>query len=267
MKQRLATLLLWVYELLAALVLVTPVHAWARAFWGTHPDGDAGAFEPGGYELLAWLSADAPTLGSVARTTVVMLVVFGIASQLVTAIALALLDDRPAVRAGAEAFFPMALLTALTGSMQLFVLGVGFLLSSRTDHAFAARLGDARSFLARIVVFAVFAALAVGIGVFADLARAACLRRDDERLLPRLRGSLVDATRAPLGRALASWAWRAALAGALVWLGAKAGDVTASRGGSALVALFLFHQLVVLARAGIRASWLGVALARVRRVS
>ena len=77
--------------------------------------------------------------------------------------------------------------------------------------------------------------------------------------------SAMTTARRGLGRAGLAWGWRAALSIALVYVGALAGDVVGERGGGALWLLFFVHQLIVLARAGLRASWLAKALQLVAR--
>ena len=86
-----AILFVWLWELVCALVIATPVHAWARAVWGAHPDGDAVLFRPGGHALLTWLADAGPALGIVVRTTFLLLIVLGILGQIVTGTLVALL--------------------------------------------------------------------------------------------------------------------------------------------------------------------------------
>jgi hypothetical protein len=68
-----------------------------------------------------------------------------------------------------------------------------------------------------------------------------------------------------------SWAWRALASLAPIVAAAWAADRLGGRGGAALFALLVLHQAVVLARVGLRASWLARALravdATLRRVA
>ncbi len=279
-----AILFVWLWELVCALVIATPVHAWARAVWGAHPDGDAVLFRPGGHALLTWLADAGPALGIVVRTTFLLLVVLGILGQIVTGTLVAFLatgtGDRGrappaafALRAGAASFFPLLGIGLLFGALEGFLLGVGFFASSSIDHALQLRLGDASAFTARLVVLAIFTVGALVVGVVADLARVSIVRdvAISETPVPMrsaMRDGIVSATttaRHALGRASLAWGWRAALSLALVYAGAVAGDLVGGRGGGALWLLFFVHQLIVLVRAALRASWLANALRLVLR--
>ena len=277
--------LVWLWELVSALLIAAPVHGWARQAWATHPDGDAPVFEPGGHALLSWLGNDGAALSIVLRTTLLLFVFFAVIGQLVTGIAIAWVDrarlthgearrrlepqereDRSAMLEGTLAFLPLVIVTAIMGGFQLLVLGVGAVTSSAVDHRLAERLGDARSFAARMVVLAVFGFAVLAIGVIADLVRVAVVRSREPRMLRRLRAAAFEGLRtfrSSPGGALSAWGWRAALSLALVWVGALAGDRTGGRDGAALAMLFVVHQLIVVARAGLRVSWLSRALALV----
>jgi hypothetical protein len=95
-------------------------------------------------------------------------------------------------------------------------------------------------------------------GVVHDLARAAAIRFE------------VNATRAlrlalnALGHgmlaSLWSWGWRNAIAWTPVAMGALLAGRLGGRAGGALFALAILHQLVVLARVALRASWLAKAM-------
>ena len=275
-----AIFFVWLWELVCALVVATPIHAWALRVWGTHPDGDAVIFRPGGHALLSWLGDDTPALAIVLRTSIVALLVFGVLGQLVTGALVASLatgigkyNRAPAMsfalRAGAAAFFPLLGIGLVFGAFEGFVLGVGLFASSAVDHAVQGSLGDARAIDARLGVLAIFVVLTLVVGVVADLARVVVARdaalRGDARpsVLVTMRAGVVTAiltAKRGLGRACFAWAWRAALSLALLYAGARAGDIVGGRGGGALWLLFFLHQLIVLARAALRASWFANAL-------
>ena len=279
-----AILVVWVWELACALLLATPVHAWGKNVWGAHPDGDAVLFRPGGHELLTWLADEGPPLAIVVRTTFLLLVVFGVLGQIVTGTLVAFLTTGTgkraaappasfALRAGAASFFPLLGIGLVFGALEAFILGIGLFASSATDHALQAPLGDARAFTGRLVVLALFLAVTLVTGVIADLARVTIARDvavggrplSMRRALRDGIGSAMTTARWAIGRASLAWGWRATLSLALVWAGAVAGDLVGDRGGGALWLLFAFHQLVVLARAALRASWLANALRLVAR--
>ncbi|MDF2697380.1 MAG: hypothetical protein K0S65_5763, partial [Labilithrix sp.] len=67
-------LFVWAWELVCAFFIATPVHAFAKAVWGSHPDGDAVVFRPGGRSLLTWLGDEGPALAVVLRTTFLLFV-------------------------------------------------------------------------------------------------------------------------------------------------------------------------------------------------
>ena len=151
---------------------------------------------------------------------------------------------------------------------------MGLFASSGIDHALQPRIGDAHAFTARLVVLGLFVLVTLLVGVIADLARVTIVRdvamSEDRPVSMRraMRDGVVSAmttARRALGRAALGWGWRAALSIALVYAGALAGDVVGGRGGGALWLLFVVHQLIVLVRAGLRASWLANALRLVTR--
>lgn len=280
-----AILFVWIWELASALLLAAPVHAWAKNVWGAHPDGDAVLFRPGGHELLTWLAGDSAALAIVVRTTFLLLVVFGLLGQFITGTLVAFLSTGTgregrsppasfALRAGAGAFFPLIGTGIVFGAIEGFILGIGLFASSGVDHALQGRLGDASSFTARLVVLALFGLAALVVGVVADLARVTIARdvatnlEQPVSMRRAMRDGIVSATttaRRAIGRAFLAWGWRAALSMGLVYAGALAGGVVGGRGGGAIWLLFVVHQAIVLARVGLRASWLANALRLVGR--
>lgn len=280
-----AVFFVWAWELACAVFIATPIHAWAVRALGTHPDGDAVIFRPGGHALLSWLGDDTPALAIVIRTTFLAILIFGVLGQIVTGALVASLatgtgkeDNAPpasfALRVGGAAFFPLMGISVVTGAIEGFILGIGLFASSAADHALQASLGDARAFTVRLVVLALFVVATLMAGVVGDLGRVAIARdiaADPDRQFAvgrRLRQGVVTAirtARTSVGRATIAWGWRAALSVALIYAGAVAGDLVGGRGGGALWLLFGVHQLVILTRAGLRASWLANALRLVDR--
>jgi hypothetical protein len=274
-----ALFFVWVWELVCALLVATPVHAWAKAVFGARPDGDAAIFTPGGHALLSWLGEDGPSLAIVLRTTFLLLLVFGILGQLVTGTLIASLatgvGDRgrassfgETLRIGTRSFFPLLLIGLVSGALEAFFVGIGTLASSSVDHSLTGKLGDARAFTARLVVFGLFVLAASVVGVVADLVRVAAVRHlalasTPERLRTVLREAFVrgtSAARRSFVRSMFGWGWRAALSLALVVVGALAGDAVGAQAGGALWLLFAGHQALLFARVALRASWLAYAL-------
>ena len=271
-----AVAFLWLWELVAAVVVATPLQAWARAIWGRHPDGDAPIFRAGGQDLLAWVLERGPALSIVIRSTLVLLFVFVLLAPLVTGVLGASLvtaqgkrapSAMSSLRLGLAAYFPLLTVGALATACEGFLLGVGVIASSLVDHRLAHALGDARSFLVRLVVLAIFVAGVLVLGVAADLGRVAVVRAvalDPEAStlthLRRALGSAAATARRSLGRATLGWAWRALVSIVLVVAGSLLGDAVGGQGGSVLLALFVAHQLLIAGRAALRASWLANAL-------
>lgn len=308
-KRPVAIATMFVAELAWAFVVATPVHEWARRAWGAHPDGDAVLFAPGGRDLLMWLGQEDAGLSVTARTTLVLLVVGAVLLQLPFGALVASLafgrevaaapseppgDDAeeapapaPVVRSlrlatalkvGVGAWLPLAALLAFSALLSVIVLSLGAIVSSLVEHSLTASLGDARAFTVRLVVFALFAALAAVLGVVVDLARAAVVREVGvsaavgaasspgwSTMLRGLRTGMTTARRS-LGRATLGWTGRAVVGVALVAIGYVTATALGGRGGAALTGLFLVHQGVVLGRVALRASWMARALALVAPV-
>ncbi len=270
-----AVAFVWLWEVVGAVVVATPVHAWARAVWGRHPDGDAPIFRAGGQDLVAWVLDRGLALSIVLRTTLILLFVLAVLAPLVTgALGASLVTAQgkrapsamSSLRLGLAAYFPLLVVGAFAAAFEGFVLGVGVIASSLADHRLAETVGDARSFLVRIVVLALFFAGVLIVGVAADLMRVAVIRAvaldPQASTLTHLRRALASAAwtvQRSLGRATVGWAWRALLAAASVVAGSLLGDAVGGQGGPVLLALFVAHQLLIAGRVALRASWLANA--------
>jgi hypothetical protein len=255
----------------------------------------------GGRALLVWLGQEDAGLSITARTTIVLLAVGAVLMQLPLGALVASLafgrepeadvdaseaSERRAPRSlrlveawrvAAASFLPLAALLALGAVVSVLVLTLGGLAASVVDHALADSLGDARAFTVRLVVLGLFAALAALAGIVVDLARVAVVRETGiaaargasapawSVMLRGGRAALVTARRS-LGKAALGWTGRIVVAVALVAIGYVASDVLGGRGGTALTALFVVHQGVILGRVALRASWLARALSLVAPV-
>jgi hypothetical protein len=267
-------LLAWLWELACGFVIAIPVHAWAARAWGGHPEGDAVFFRPGGHALLSWLDDVGPALGIVVQTTLIALFVAALVGRLVTGAVVGSLvmgegegDRAPstsfALRVGASSFFGLLGIDVLAGAIQGFIVAIGLFASSATDHAFESSLGDARAFIARVVVFVLFVAAALVVGVAADLGRVGLAANvasgnvGESSLGTIKEGVLVGArtARRAIGRATFAWGWRTGLSLVLLYVGFRAGDVIT---GTWL--LVVVHQVVALVRIAVRTSWLAKAL-------
>jgi hypothetical protein len=306
-KRPIAVAMVFVAELAWAFVMASPAHAWASRVWGSHPAGDGVLWDPGGRHLLVWLGQNDAGLGVTVRTTLLLLFVGAVLMQIPLGALLVSLafsrarsapldeDELPgapaagvpppatslgwmtAVRVGLGAFLPLAGLLVLGSLIGVILIAIGSLASSAVDHGLAASMGDARSFVFRMVTLALFVGLAALFGVVIDLARAAVAREAGvaaangsspagwSMMLRGVRVALVTARRG-LRRAAGAWAWRAALGFGLIAVGYAASHFLGGRGGFALTALFVVHQAVVLGRVALRASWLARATAMIAPV-
>ena len=295
-RRPLAILLVFATELAFALLIATPVHAWARRVWGAHPDGDAVLFAPGARDLMFWLGQNDSGLGVSVRTTSVLLLISAVLMQLALGALIASLAfgrasagsstsstrlaaprAMTALQVAVRTVLPLSGLLVLSFVAMAVVLGIGSIAAGAVEHGLTDRLGDARAFHVRLATLALFGALAAVVGVFVDLARAAIGR---EAGLAASRGDVspawtmmlrgirtaLGASRRGLVRATLQWAWRAALGIALIAAGYAAAQSLGGRGGSALIALFVIHQVVVLLRTALRASWLARAIGMIAPV-
>jgi hypothetical protein len=288
-RRPLAILFVFAWELAWALVVATPAHAWARRVFGAHPDGDAALFVPGGADLLAWVGPMDAAEATVFRVTALLVLVGVILSQVPLGVLLASLalgrDETgraptlaDARRASAATFLPLLTTLAVASALQIALLGLGGIAGSALAGALTSSLGEIGAARAGFAAFAPFAILVLALGVAADLVRAALVRDsalglgagadpgDGERAATAWGAfvlALGDAWRVGprgFGRAFFAWAGRALAGLALVLLGALASSRLGGRGGFALFALFAIHQVAVLLRTALRASWLARAL-------
>ena len=165
---------------------------------------------------------------------------------------------RTVLARGAAAFPTFASLFLMASMFEAFFAGFALLVALVVNEGAAEKLGEARSDqLAGLVTLVLFG-LAGVVGVLHDLARAAAVRFR-VKTLRSWRFAFNALARAPLP-ILWSWAWRALAGWAPVVVGALVAARLGGRGGGALVALFLVHQLVLVVRVALRASWLAKGL-------
>jgi hypothetical protein len=274
--------MVWVCEALWAIVVAAPLSSFARHAFQNHPDGDALIFEPGARHLMAWLDlfGEHGATGNVVRITLLLLLLGAVLAQLPLAFLLAALatgegEDGKQPRIGESLRASAGSILALGGVLVLVTLIEGFFLviggvaAGAASHAVAKHGTDAGAFWTLVGVFALFSIIAAWVGIAADLARAAIVRdvaiTDDRPAGPLTLLALGIRRTARVGfrghrRAIAEWAPRAAIGLALFALGAIASEVLGGRGGLALAALTVLHQVVIFGRVAVRASWLARAL-------
>jgi hypothetical protein len=273
-------------ELFWALLVATPVHAWARSTWGAHPDGDAVLWRAGARELMAWVNDASGALPIVSRTVVVLLVVGAVAMQMplgamLTALGFAepkhdaspprRLRFRTAMQTATRAFLPLCALWLLHALCTIVTLVIGVVAANAVGKALTHSLGDAHAFMATVVVFCLFALVASLLGVTTDLARASLvgtLARLTANERPRSAWKLalaaarnaIDVTRRKAVGTTLGWSGRTLAGLALVGLGALVSHALGGRAGASLILLGVVHQAIVFARVALRASWLARAL-------
>jgi hypothetical protein len=163
-----------------------------------------------------------------------------------------------AVQAGVVAFFPFAILLAVTLVLQGSLVVSASTIAGLAKEGFSPTLGDVGGDLTGIATLVLGLLLAALVGVTQDVARATVVRYgfgagDALRFAVR--------TVAPAPVALFwSWGWRALASLVPVGFGAAFAERIGGRGGKALVAMFAIHQAVIVARVALRASWLAKAM-------
>jgi hypothetical protein len=162
--------------------------------------------------------------------------------------------------AGWRALPAMTLLLVVVTMAQVCTLGAGVFVGELAEGWTRTGLGEAHAQQLGASLGLPFLALSTAMGVTHDLARAAVVCR----ATGGMRALVVAATEflaAPVSLGW-SWAWRAMASLALIAAVGKVADRLGGLGGLALVALALLHQMVVLGRVALRASWLAAALRR-----
>ncbi len=263
-----AILGMYAWESVLALLAAAPAMALVRAAYGRGPAGDAPLWEGGALPLLAMLTREGNGARAALSAASVVLLLAAVAGLVPLAALLETMafstpggDRIGAARAldrGLLAFRPFLRLLAIVAIGQVLAIGCGVLLGEAAQGWTERLLGEARAQQAAIVVGGAIAALALALAVVHDLGRAAVVRRE----VPAVHALAIGGgalRRAPLSLGWA-WGWRAAASLALLLAGGAAAGLLGGRSGLPLVELWAAHQLVVLGRVALRASWLARAL-------
>jgi hypothetical protein len=258
----------WAWETAVALVVALPAASVVRAAYADHPRGDAPLWAPGGLELVDLLLHEMHGVSAIVSTALAcaaFAAVVGLLpmAALMTSITHATRDRRApglarVAPSAVRAFRPMLVVLVLTLVIQALVLGATALGAGALESSLTPRLGEARGQQIAAVVFAVGVVLLWGAGIVQDLARAAVVRFRVSGLRAYAAG-WTTIRRAPVATYW-SWAWRALVAWAPVIVAAYVASRIGGRGGLALASLAALHQLVVVLRVALRASWLASAL-------
>jgi hypothetical protein len=138
-------------------------------------------------------------------------------------------------------------------AIELLLLCSGAVFGSAASSWTVPRYGEPRGDEAFVAIVLVSMLVATMVGVVADVARVAVVRDGDSALMAILKGREVF-QRAPL-RLVSSYCLRAGAS----WVPVLLGVLLTARLDEArpvvLLVVMLFHQLVVLVRSAIQASW------------
>jgi hypothetical protein len=259
---------LWAWETALALLFAWPAASLAGAVFGRGAAGDYALWTPGGLALMDALGRNAPALSAVTSAGLAALLVGAVAglvpmASTLTVLAYATRDGRAAGFArsfsrGLRLFPSMLLLLVLATLAQALAVGVGAAAGSVVESFLHEGLGEARAQQVQGLVLLLAVGAASAIGAAHDLSRAAVVRFK----VGGWRGARLGTRTLRLAPLVMwwSWAWRAGASIAPVVAAAWVTGRLGGRAGPALLVVFGLHQLVVLARVALRASWLARAL-------
>lgn len=258
----------WAWQAIFGAAMAWPMTALARAAYGSQARADAVLWEPEGFALLDLVVRRLPVLGGLvahAATILLFSMVLGLlpASALFVCVGFASHDAKsPTVRQALLAAIP-----ALGPSAALFATALVFEVSlgaaalagaGLAQEGFQRTLGDVAADGVALFLVVMCAAIAAVAGVLQEVARAAVVRfglgaREG------LRKALRALATAPV-TLLWSWAWRALASVVPVGVGALLAWRLGGRGGVSLVVLLVMHQMIIVVRTALRASWFARAM-------
>jgi hypothetical protein len=257
----------WAWQSAFAALASAPFVSLVGATLGRRPDGDAVLWTPGSRALLAFVLRESHGLQSAAQCAMLVLLVDCVVGLVPLAALMFTLAGgaRSLSRAIAKAVrvFPklVGLLVVFTAG-QVLAVGLAFGLFETAAAIGRDTYGDARAAQLGLAL-ATSCLPMLGVVVVAhDVARAAVIDRG-AGTWRAVAVAVAAVRRRPV--CVWSWAWRAATSLLAIAAGAAFAARVGGRGGAYLLLLGLVHQAAVLARIGLRASWLVQAL-RVSRV-
>jgi uncharacterized membrane protein (GlpM family) len=259
---------MWAWEAAVGAIVAWPVATVVRAAYGGHPQGDAPLWTPGALDLAQLGLYTAPARAGLIMQTIALLAIGAVVgilptSALIASLAFVRRDRRPpplrtVLVRGIDAFPSMFVLLVAAVCFQLLVGLVAIVVGQALSSGLVEKMGEARSDQIGALATLLILGLALVIGVAHDLARAALMRyRVGVLRAAELASNTLRRSPASL---VWSWAWRAIAAWVPVLMGSLVADRLGGRGGAALFALFLVHQLVIASRVALRASWLAKGL-------
>ncbi len=263
-----AIALMYAFEVALALAVTWPIARFVSASYGSHPQGDAPLWQPGGLSLLDLLVRSENVLPALSAH-VAMVIAIGIVlglfplAALIVSIAYTTPQRRSPpfrrVLSCAAATMPsLTLLLLVMAVVQGLVALGGVLATGAVASSCTSSMGEARAQQLGGIVAAVFVLVVAMAGVVHDLARTAAVRFEIGPFAA-LRIALRTWQRGPF-RVTWSWCWRVIVAWLPIMMGAFVAHRLGGRGGGPLFAVLAVHQLVILSRVALRASWLAKAL-------
>jgi hypothetical protein len=260
-------LLVYLYEAVVGLVIATPLSAYVRSVYGSHPDGDAPLFADGAADLVAFVTDGRHAISSMLSQGGLVLFIAYVVSVVPLALLLMSVAHTTAdLRAPSlRQLWPRVVpsippLLALLGMMTIIegvLAAVAIFAGGKIGGAFSDS-SDARADSISAVATLLLLLLPAAAGVVHDLARAAVVRFRQTSLSALKMGARTFA-KSP-GRLLWSWLWRSGASLIPVIAAAVLSTRVTARGGLPLFALFMLHQAVILTRVALRASWLARAM-------
>jgi hypothetical protein len=259
---------LWGWQAAFAMLVALPISSGVSGIWGSSPDGDAPLWEPGGFDFLHTVFDEHALRSFVPSVFLVILCAAAVLElvplgALLASIAFVTRARRPPPTAAVvarswQASPTFAALLGIAALVQLLLVGSAVVMFFAISHGLMDDLGKPRADQIAIVVAGLLGAVTAFVGIVHDLARAAAIRFR-VRTVRAIRLAMNTVARGVLPL-LWSWGWRAGAGLAPLAVGALVAARLGGRGGSALWALAIVHQLAALARVALRASWLAKAI-------
>lgn len=256
--------LVYVYRLIASLLLAAPIVAVGSSAISGQPRGDAVLWDAGSimlFEVMRIGGRSAPALGLPSLVALALVMIFGLVMFAALVAGLGRRGPLPAGYLAERAFAKVGTLAILWGVGQVAEVVLGglvFLLGAKLLQALDL---DPRATDTARVALAAVALLAAGAGgVIRDLAMVITVN-DDARFYTACQRALHAVGRAPLRVALA-YAVRAVPTAAVIVFGAW---YVGRRGDAGAAIPFLIHQAAIAIAVFLHASWLASAMRLVER--
>jgi hypothetical protein len=256
----------WLFEAVLALVIALPIRSVVERAYGQHPDGDAVLFREGALELTELLYRFDPATSLLPTLLVTVMVMALLLGHVPLASAISYLDGQDDwARAALRSFARMLAAFASFGVLRWLSLGSGLALAFWVAGRRTELHGEVSAFNWGVATFIPFAVLAWSFSVAEDYAYVAVVRT--RGLLDAARATYRALRKKRLAPALYFGAQLAGHALLLAIASTFAAALGGGKGGFALVALFILHQSVQLARILLKVRWLAYVVEQQRAES